>query len=159
MEESLTDRLTFLMNRVSDNQISEIIIKDRLQKKKCYGQRQIMLSYTRRGSFYEKQQTKGPSLTNTGSFKKKQADNQISDKPKKMGTVGSIWGLSKHWKETADKDGDNRKHLKQSEKSESSKHNFINAARTAVLMRQVAPNVADICTCESLDSKCMLHDA
>ena len=58
MEDSLTGRLTFLMNQVSVNRISQIIIEDRLQKERCYGQRQKMLSYANRGSFYDKKQNK-----------------------------------------------------------------------------------------------------
>ena len=153
MEDSLTGRLTFLMNQVSVNRISQIIIEDRLQKERCYGQRQKMLSYANRGSFYDKKQNKNANLRGTESFRNKQSEVPLSDTPKKMGTVGAIWGLSRRWKESADKDSDNRKNVKKSDSSEPGKSNFVKAARNAVILAKVT------CTCETLDSRCMMHDA
>ena len=47
MAELLTDRLSFLMNQVAENQIEEIIIKDKLQKQLLMEkqQRSKMLSF------------------------------------------------------------------------------------------------------------------
>ena len=155
--DSLTDRLTFLMGQISDKKIAEIIDKDRCEKLKGEEERKVMLSYRKKNLLYQNNEINESSVKIRGSLQKERSkDGSIIDDGEhknKMNiiTVGSIWGASKHWKDATDKDGNNGGRPKDSNK-------FLKAARTAVLMRQVAYG-REICTCESLDSHCKIHDS
>ena len=82
---------------------------------------------------------KRPELGNSGEIEK--------TKPKKI-ELGTILGVSNKFKDNAKKDASDGKQKRSA---------FFKAARMAVLINHVKEGKV-VCTCESLDSRCVVHD-
>ena len=162
--ELLTDRLSFLMNQVAQNQIEEIVTMDKMQKQRLLEkeQRSKMLSYKTAESLYHIKQHRTSSIRGMISSRKKkeeqeEEENNEENKAKpKIATLSSIWGAKKTFeKGAADKGGNTKSH--KVEKVEAPTSKFKRAAKFAVLINSVKQG-RDICTCESLDARCKIHD-
>ena len=142
--ELLTDRLSTLMKQVSEKQIAELISKDKLQKQRLMerAQKQKMMSYQTRGV-----------LNHSKQFRL-----QEKSKGSKKPTVTSIWGLSKKPNDAINKAGAICENPKRSGKEEVAFNRFRSAARKTVLINSMKQGRL-ICTCESLDATCKLHDS
>ena len=157
--ELLTDRLSFLMNQVAQNQIEEIVSKDKVQKQRLMEkqQRAKMLSFKTTESMYQVKQHRNSSLRNLISSRKKaeeeekMADENKANQIKKITAISSIWGAKKSFEKGAF--GGNTK----SPTVAAATSKFQRAAKFAVLINSVKQG-REICTCESLDSKCKIHD-
>ena len=155
----LTYRLSALMNQVAENQIAELIDKDKLQQQRFMEkeQRAKMLSYKTSESFFQAKHHRHTSIRNLIAKKKeeeeraKQEKNENAEKIKKVATLSTIWGSKKSMEKTKES---NSKGTNPS----SMTNKFQKAARFAALMSTVKQN-RELCTCESLDAKCKIHDS
>ena len=162
--ELLTDRLSFLMNQVAKNQIEEIVSKEKLQRQLVIEkeQRSKMLSYKATESLYHMKQQRTSNLRNLMSSRKKkdepepeQVENNEENKVKKITTISSIWGAKKTFEKLTSEKGGSAKSQKV---APAAMNKFQKAARFAVLINSVKQG-REICTCESLDAKCAIHDS
>ena len=164
--ELLTDRLAALMKQVADNQIAELVNKDRLQKQRLVerSQRTKMMSYQTVGVLNRPKQFRRPIL----SFQKKEepkvvinqaAHTNVGERPTepKIATIGSIWGISKKAKDNLPTGGNIGEKPKRTEKEAAPLNKFRKVAQMTVLINSIKQG-RDICTCESLDAKCKIHD-
>ena len=142
----LTYRLTGFMHEIEEKQIEEIIKKERLQREQLINRNNC----TQKSS-------QPSSIKSLMYMKKKEKENNICEeerlKRKKIGAV-SLWNSSRK-KNAENKDPESTKG--KSKTVDKSKNRFLNAAKMAVLISQVKQG-RDICTCESLDANCKLHD-
>lgn len=172
--ELLTYRLATLMDQVAENQIAELINKDRLQKKLLMeqAQRQNMRSHQAIAALNQPKKFRRPML----SFKKKEEQKDIpkqddltndeeKTKDPKIATIGSIWGLSKKSKDNINNGGgidENPKTIDEKPKilakEEVALSKFRKAGRITALICSIKQG-REICTCESLDATCKIHDS
>ena len=163
--ELLTHRLSMLVEQVSDHLMSEIINEERLQHERMLKetQRDKMLSFKQIA--LEEQNRRVMSRT-TIAMKKKQDDLKKSEElkkqqeatnPSKIKTVCDIWGLSKKAKVKGVKADESKEANKDTSASTTNIFKFRQAAKTAVLLKTMTKDRA-ICTCESLDARCKVHD-
>lgn len=160
----LTYRLSALMNQVAENQIAELIDKDKIQQQRLMEkeQRSKMLSFkTTSESFFQAKHHRPTSIRNLIAAKKKakeeeerkaEEDAKNAEKIRKVATLSTIWGSKKN----LDKNNDKTNPKGPSTSAVTNK--FQKAARFAALMSTVKQN-RDLCTCESLDAKCKIHDS
>ena len=189
MMDSLTNRLSVLIDQVAENQIEELINHDRMQKERLMMEREqrakmkISSKKAEDMIYLMKHQprvgNRDSLISNSISTIAKQNDNQkSSSKPegrdggksdaiKRVATLGSIWGSKKGVLEPASSVNgvDKKSAIKmQTAKSEhevtsrSTNNKFKKMAKFTVLLNSVKQG-RDICTCESLDAKCKIHDA
>ena len=76
-------------------------------------------------------------------------------KPKRLISLVNIWSGPKPIEADGDKDSETSNEPPKEESK--AKNKFLKAAKLAVLISQVKKG-HDICTCESLDAKCKVHD-
>ena len=156
----LTYRLSALMNQVAENQIAELIDKDKIQQQRLMEkeQRSKMLSYKTSESFFQAKHHRNTSIRNLIAAKKKEEERKAeqdannAEKIKKVATLSTIWGSKKNL------DKNNDKTNPKGPSTSSMTNKFQKAARFAALMSTVKQN-RDLCTCESLDAKCKIHDS
>lgn len=134
--DSLTKRLSFLMNQVMENEIAEIVIQ----------------SHTHRQTLVQSQvPSNRVSLTTVAALRrgKKKSKSEVKQTPvpKKIVSPDSIWGA----KPVKAKEDHGR------EQKELPKTKFIRVAKFLTLMSSLKQGV-DVCTCASLEANCKLHD-
>ena len=145
--ELLTNRLSALMNEVAENQIAELVDKDREQKQRMVEreQRSKMLSYKTTNTFAQFKPQRNTALR--GAFGKQRKDKEEkTEQVRKAATLATVWGSKQSKEDKVDK---------ANEKGD--KKSFLKVAKLAVLMSSVTQG-REICTCESLDAKCKIHD-
>ena len=162
----LTNRLSMMAEQIYENHMAELIDNERVELERfqhyrpCRGtpfrsiatQNQVPISKFGNLAKIRSSLSKNKK---EGNKKNKHEDEQKNqdDVPKitAITTVCDIWGLSKKNK---------------NESNQSSKENtapkpnlskFRRVARTTVLLESLKKG-HDICTCESLDARCKLHD-
>ena len=157
--ESLTERLSFLMKQISDDHINQLIMKNRLNNELMMEQEQKVntLQYNK---FMKTKTTcdKNKSISKMGRnliLKHHRQKTKEPAKPKTLISLANIWSGQKSNKVNGDKDVEISKETPKEEKT--AKDKFLKAAKLAVLISQVKKGHS-ICTCDSLDSKCKLHD-
>ena len=156
----LTYRLSALMNQVAENQIAELIDRDKIQQQRLMEkeQRSKMLSYKTSESFFQVKHHRNTSIRNLIAAKKKEEERKAeqdannAEKIKKVATLSTIWGSKKNL------DKNNEKTNPKGPSTSAMTNKFQKAARFAALMSTVKQN-RDLCTCESLDAKCKIHDS
>lgn len=161
--ELLTNRLSMLAQQVAERQMAAIVNEDRIQHERLtkQTQRDTMLAF--KAISYEEQMGR-----RTFHLKKRQEEYKRNEELKKeeankesakIKTVCDIWGLSKKVK---------AKGMKVEEPKDVSADSSTSAAMNLVKFRKVAKTAVllktmtkghDICTCESLDARCKIHDA
>ena len=142
--ELLTHRLSALMNEVAENQIAELVDKDREQKQRMVEreQRSKMLSYKTTNTFAQLKPQRNTSLR--GAFgKQRNNKEEKTEQVRKAATLATVWGSKQSKEDKSNDKGD--------------KKSFLKVAKLAVLMSSVTQG-REICTCESLDAKCKIHD-
>lgn len=163
--ELLTNRLILLVDQVSDNVMADIVNEERLQHERIaqYTQRDKMLSFKQ---IAHDDYTRRNVNRTTLAWKKKQEEQKKNEELKKQDvnaestkikTVCDIWGLSKKAKAKGNRDDDSKETTKDSSASAIKLTKFRQAAKTAVLLKAITKD-RDICTCESLDTRCKVHD-
>ena len=157
--ESLTERLAFLMKQVFDDQIDQLIIKNR-QEKEFAKEREQKLSVLQSMKFVKNKRTLDSNKQETRigkSMVHKKYEPKSNDDNKQNNTISlkNIWGGPKLSKNNCDKDEEVKETGTENESSAKSK--FLKAAKLAVLISQVKKD-HNICTCESLDALCKIHD-
>ena len=176
--ELLTNRLVMLVEQVAENQMADLINKEKMQKQRISerAQRETMLSFELQAAENQARRSKKSSNLATlqrstftrsafgGNILQKQAIKE-KDQDKdctKITTVCDIWGLSKKAKEA--KEGMN-KNIKTDDPNDISDSNkpklnvskFRKAAKLTVLLESLKEGKA-VCTCENLDARCKVHD-
>ena len=153
--ELLTHRLSALMNQVAENQIAELVDKDRLQQQRLMEkeQRSKMLSYKTSDQFFQARQHRNNMSIRNVLAKKKEDDSKNSErdtaeKIRKVATLSSIWGAKKAIE----------KPISKGPATPSAANKFQKVARFAALISSVKQG-RDLCTCESLDAQCKIHDS
>ena len=137
--ELLTDRLCFVMKEMADNLISELISKHHSECLKIV-------------------QNDDEAQTFSGNKKLMKAyevENQHfrheTDRQHKLAALNSIWGASKHLK-------DKSKNGRKEDVNKKPKSKFLKAAKILVVINVLKQGV-NVCTCNSLESKCKRHDS
>ena len=179
--ELLTNRLVMLVEQVAENQMADLINKEKIQKQRISerSQRETMLSFELQAAENQARRSKKSSnlatlqrsaLTRSafgGSILQRQAvkdkdQDKDGNNTTKITTVCDIWGLSKKVKEakegmnkTSKKDDPNDIGDGNQPKINVSK--FRKAAKLTVLLESMKEGKA-VCTCENLDARCKLHD-
>ena len=144
----LTYRLSHFMNQISDKQIAQLVEKDREEKEKL---RQSSLMSCRNTPLADYSRDY-KAIKHAMNFTKKKPElcNSMDGekaRPKKV-ELGTLWGVSNKFKDIAKKDASEVKPKRNA---------FIKAAKMAVLINHVKEGKV-VCTCESLESKCAVHD-
>ena len=157
--ESLTERLSFLMKQVFDDQIDQLIIKNR-QEKEFAKEREQKFSVLQSMKFVKNKRIVDPNKHESRirrSMGNKMYDTKPNDDNKQNHPISlkNIWGGPKPSKVNCDKDEESKDNGTELESSAKSK--FLKAAKLAVLISQVKKD-HNICTCESLDALCKIHD-
>ena len=109
-----------------------------------------MLSYKTSESFFQVKQHRNMSIRSLMAAKKKEEERKEdnAEKIRKVATLSTIWGSKK----AAEKP------ISKGPSTTSATNKFQKAARFAALMSSVKQG-RDLCTCESLDAKCKIHDS
>ena len=170
----LTNRLLVMAGQVADNQVAELIYNERLElerlrqrsprEKMLYSKTLDAENQARRGNF-----------TNTISAKrlvisrKKKEENKYNAKEdgrttqegvpnvKEITTVCDILGIYKKHKNKGSKINESNEFSKETSASKVNFNKFRKAAKTTLLLERFKKGHV-ICTCESLDSRCKVHD-
>ena len=176
--ELLTNRLVMLVEQVAENQMADLINKEKLQKQRISerAQRETMLSFELQAAENQARRSKKTSNLATlqrsaftrsafgGNILQKQAIKE-KDQDKdctKITTVCDIWGLSKKVKEAKEGMNKNSKIDDQNDFGDGNKpklnvSKFRKAAKLTVLLESMKEGKA-VCTCENLDARCKVHD-
>ena len=163
--ELLTHRLSMLVEQVAEQLMSEIVNEERLQHERIMKQtqRDKMLSFKQ---IAHEEQTRRGVVRTTLALKKKQEELKKIEELKRqeenansvrIKTACDIWGLSKKAKARGTKADESKEMNKESSVSATNLGKFRQAAKTAVLLKTMTKDRA-ICTCESLDARCKVHD-
>ena len=157
--ESLTERLALLMKQVFDDQINQLIIKNRLENELVREREQKVnvlqsMMYAKNKTTLDANKSEN-EIGNTVMLKK--LDSKLNDRDKHRATISlkNIWCGSSSIQANSEKYEE--LNAKQPEKEDTSKRSFVKVAKLAVLISQIKKD-HDICTCESLDTICKLHD-
>ena len=164
--ELLTNRLSMLVQQVADHQMDEIINEERSQHERMMKQtqRDTMLSFK---AMAQEEQMRRSVSRNTLNWKKRQDEHKKNEEikkqeainePSKIKTVCDIWGLSKKAKGKVMRAEEPKDSSKDSSNSAMNLVKFRQVAKTAVLLKTMTRG-HDICTCESLDARCKVHDS
>lgn len=174
----LTNRLVMLVEQVAENQMVDLINKEKIQKQRISerSQRETMLSFELQAAENQARRSKKSSNLATlqrsalngsafrGNILQKQAIKEKGqDKDcTKITTVCDIWGLSKKGKEVKEGMNKNSKIDDHNDISDSNKpklnvSKFRKAAKLTVLLESLKEGKA-VCTCENLDARCKVHD-
>ena len=169
--ELLTDRLAMLVEQVAENQMAELINKEKLQQQRIMerSQREKMLSFQVMAAQNQERRTRRPTFN--GKKRDERNDDIKKQEPKvneeqmklvtvaKVATVCDIWGSNKTKSKTDKGDDTNDPTKQDTEPKPKPKPNlFRKIAKTTVLMGMLKQG-HDICTCEDLNSKCKVHDS
>ena len=157
--ESLTERLALLMKQVFDDQINQLIIKNRLENELVREREQKVnvlqsMMYAKNKTTLDANKSEN-EIGNTVMLKK--LDTKLNDRHKHRATISlkNIWCGSSSIQANSEKYEE--LNAKQPEKEDTPKRSFVKVAKLAVLISQIKKD-HDICTCESLDTICKLHD-
>ena len=174
--ELLTNRLVMLVEQVAENQMADLINKEKIQKQRLSerAQRETMLSFELQAAENQARRSKKSSNLATlqrstftrsafGGLQKQAIKEKDQDKDcTKITTVCDIWGLSKKVKEA--KEGmnktakiDDQNDISDGNKPKLNVSKFRKAAKLTVLLESMKEGKA-VCTCENLDARCKLHD-
>ena len=166
MEASLlTYRLTDFMKQIAANQMEQLVNKERMHNERLMSQDQISrrgkMSYNK--SAYDLKMDKMAPIKNIVTPKKGNKENQPCNEEGKIRQhkkLGAVLGAAKNFKNVADKDADSMTKVNLVEKQVvvPTRSKFLKVAKIAVMISQVKQG-RDICTCSSLDAKCLLHDS
>ena len=165
--ELLTNRLARLAQQVAENQMAELINKENIQQERLLerSQREKMLSFQ---AMAAQNQFRRNASSTVAFRKKEQQKRELKEKEQKpvessssvvkITTACDIWGLSKKTKTSQSNKEDD---LKESDKETTATRlnfgKFRKVAKTMVLIESIKEGKA-VCTCESLDAKCKVHD-
>ena len=157
--ESLTERLSFLMKQISDDQINQLVLKNRLEKELGMEREQKVNSlqsnkYVKNEIMCEKTKSGYKPGKKVVSKSHGLKPNELT-KPKKLISLVNIWSGPKPIQPYGDNDLESS--IEPPKEESKAKNKFLKAAKLAVLISQVKKG-HDICTCESLDAKCKVHD-
>ena len=137
--ELLTDRLCVVMKQMADNLISELISKHHSECLKIVQNEEEALTF----------------CSNKKKIKdyedKSQHFRQETERQKNLAALNSIWGATKHIKDKA-------KNGRKEPANKKQKSKFLKAAKILVVINVLKQGV-NICTCNSLESKCKRHDS
>ena len=139
MMESLTGRLCFVMKEMADNLISELISKHHSECLKIVQNDEEALAYSGNKKKMKAYEDKNQHL------------RQESERQKNLDALNSIWCASKHLKAKS-------KNGRKEEAKKKPKSKFLKAAKMLVVINVLKQGV-NICTCDSLESKCKRHDS
>ena len=158
--ESLTERLAMLMKQVFDDQINQLIVKNRLENELVREREQKVnvlqsIIHAKNKTMFGANESEN-KIGNSVMLKKLGSKLNDCDKHKATISLKNIWCGSSSIQH--DCENDEELNTKQPEKEDSSKRSFVKVAKLAVLISQIKKD-HDICTCESLDTICKLHDA
>ena len=158
--ESLTERLALLMKQVFDDQINQLIVKNRLENELMREREQkVNVLQSMNYAKYKTTLDANKSERKVGkAVTLKKLDSKLNDREDNRETISlkNIWcGLSSI---QSNSEKEEELNTKQPEKEDTSKRSFVKVAKLAVLISQIKKD-HDICTCESLDTICKLHDA
>ena len=149
----LTYRLSHFMTQISDNQIAQLIEKDRKEHEKLRQAKKSMMHFDTQKSSTDismgYKAVKAAALLTKKRYELGHGEEAEKTRPKKV-ELGTLWGVSNKFKSRMAKDSSDTK-------PSMAKNAFFKAAKMAVLINHVKDGKA-VCTCESLDSKCVVHD-
>ena len=149
----LTYRLSDFMTQISDNQIAQLIEKDRKEHEKLRQAKRSMMHFDTQKSSTDYSMgygaVKAAAILTKKRYTLGQGQEVEKTRPKKV-ELGTLWGVSNKFKSRASKDSSDTK-------PSTAKNAFFKAAKMAVLINHVKDGKS-VCTCESLDSKCVVHD-
>ena len=145
--------------------MEQLVNKERIHNQRLMSQDQIsrmgIISYNK--SAYDLKTAKMAPIKNIVTSNKGNKENQPCNeegKVKQQPKLGTVWGAAKNFKNVADKDAYSMTKLNPVEKQVvvPTRSKFLKAAKFAVTISQVKQG-RDICTCSSLDAKCVVHDS
>ena len=149
----LTYRLSHFMTQISDNQIAQLIEKDRKEHEKLRKAKKSMMRFDTQKSSTDHlmgyKAVKAAAILTKKRYELGQSEEAEKPKSKKV-EIGTLWGVSNKFKSRMTKDSSDTK-------PSTAKNAFFKAAKMAVLINHVKDGKT-VCTCESLDSKCLVHD-
>ena len=158
--ESLTERLALLMKQVFDDQINQLIVKNRLENELMREREQkVNVLRSMMNTKYKTTLDANKSERKIGkAVMIKKLGSKLNDRDNNRETISlkNIWSSSNSNQANSEKDEE--LNAKQPEKEDTSIRSFVKVAKLAVLISQIKKD-HDICTCESLDTICKLHDA
>ena len=137
--ELLTDRLCFVMKEMGDNLMSELISKHHSECLKIVQNEDEATAICN-----NKKKIKG-------NEDKYQHFRHEAERQNKLAALNSIWGASKHLK-------DKTKNGRKEEANKKPRSKFLKAAKILVVINVLKQGV-NVCTCNSLESKCKRHDS
>ena len=147
----LTYRLSHFMNQISDRQIELLIEKDRNEQERLRQSKKSMIGFhNSKSSADHSREYKAVKNAVLLTKKRYELTNEEAEKakPKKV-ELGTILGATNKFSSAIKKEG--------SETKRPIRNAFFKAAKMAVLINTVKDG-KKVCTCESLDSKCLVHD-
>ena len=137
--ELLTDRLSLVIKEMADNLMAQLIIKHNSECLRMTKQDVEDLMFC----------DKATTLKLIEDQKRK--ENLESERQNRIASMSSIWGASRHLKSNTPNPGNKEANKKRNNK-------FLKAARLLIVMNLLKQG-CNICTCDSLDSKCKRHDS
>ena len=137
--ELLTDRLCVVIKEMADNLMSDLIMKHNSECLKIVkpDDEESMYCYQRKR--FSPVEDKNQKII------------QESERQNKLNALSSIWGASRHLKGKTTNQNKEVKDRKCDNK-------FLKAAKILVVINLLKQG-SNICTCNSLDSKCKRHDS
>ena len=177
--ELLTNRLMMMAEQVNANHMVELIDNERIElerlrhyrpyreEKKSTFVAVTAQSQIRKSKFGNAVMAKHRSALSRNKKEESKENTNEDDqknleegpKIKEITTVCDIWGLSKKMKNDGSKPNESNESSKENSAPKSNAFSkFRRAAKTTVLMESLKRGHA-ICTCESLDARCKVHDS
>jgi hypothetical protein len=162
--ESLTNRLITLMEQIASKQIADLVEENRLNNEKVWGNTQNAKHFTQNASeSYLKLKQESYTYSNGITFMKNytnqaQINGEELDRQRKIEKLGSIWCSSEPMKGISNKSNYSELKSNASSKNVSPKNKFHTVARAPIIVNSIK-NGLTICTCNSLDAKCKVHDS
>ena len=149
----LTYRLTDFMNQIAANQIAEMVNREKLQNEQLMSQdeRSRLMVNNQRNVANKAKKASFKDIMSINEIEKEPETSSQEDKMKQPRKIGSLWTVSRSFKNNLAKSKELEKVVPQP------KAKFLRAAKIAVMISQVKQGRV-ICTCSSLDAKCSIHD-
>jgi hypothetical protein len=176
--ELLTNRLVVMAEMVTESHMAELLDNERIELERlrlyspCLEEKMLTFKTIAGRNQIRKSEFWNLSLEKKclADLKNKKRDNKESTnedeqknyddvpKIKEITTVCDIWGLSNKNKNEGSKVNESNESSKENSAPKSNVSKFRKVARTTVLLQSLKSGRA-ICTCESLDARCKVHDS
>jgi HJR/Mrr/RecB family endonuclease len=163
--ESLTNRLKTLMDQIESNQMADLIEENRLNTERVMGHQQKEKHFTKNASeslLKLKQESyrysHGITFMKNYTNQKHIIAAEELDRQRKKDIFASIFSSPVPMKDISNKSNDSEVESNASGKKFSPKNKFLRVARLLVVHNSMK-NGHTVCTCNSLDSKCKVHDS